>query len=193
MTLVDRLLGRPDPERVVREHAPAVHRQLRRIFGPGADLDDVFQMVMVEVLRSLPSFAGRSKLSTWIRRITLNVAYQEMRTTYRRKHLVPLADAPEPHAEGPSAEDTVAQRAAMGRLYWALAQVHPKQRMPVIMHDIEGLTLREISLALGRPLQTIASQLHAGREQIAGLVQDERREPQGRAQTRALTGDGGES
>ena len=35
------------------------------------------------------------------------------------------------------------------------------------MHDIEGLTLREISEAVGRPLQTIASQLRAGRKQLA--------------------------
>ena len=46
---------RPSPEQVVREHGPTVHRQLERIFGPHADVDDVFQNVFIEVLRSLPS------------------------------------------------------------------------------------------------------------------------------------------
>lgn len=55
------LLGftRPTPEQVVREHGPMVHRHLKRIFGPQADVDDAFQNVFIEVLRSLPKI-GRA-------------------------------------------------------------------------------------------------------------------------------------
>lgn len=167
MGMLSRWLGPPSPAEVVKTYGPSVHRHLQRIFGPGADIDDVYQMTFVEILRALPSFEGRSKLSTWIRRITWNVAYQEMRTTYRHRRCIPLDHAPPPCESDGDAETEAAQRQALGRLYRGLEELDPKQRMAVVMHDIEGRTLREISETLGRPLQTVASQLRAGRKRLA--------------------------
>ncbi|OGQ77870.1 MAG: hypothetical protein A2289_01655 [Deltaproteobacteria bacterium RIFOXYA12_FULL_58_15] len=158
----------PDPELVVREHGPMVHRHLKRIFGPQADTDDAFQMVFIEVLRSLPSFRGQAKLSTWIRRITWNVAYQEMRSQYRRPKIVSFED--DGHGDDLDAESEAATHEALGHLYTGLENLDPKQRMAVVMHDIEGQTLKEISQALGRPLQTVASQLRAGRSQLCAWM-----------------------
>jgi len=171
MSLLGELLARPDPEAVVREHGPRVYRHLKRIFGPSVDVDDVFQAVFVEVLRSLPSFKGRSKLSTWIRRITWNVAYQEMRMHYRTTRSTSFDETRDSVAETGEAEAQAARRQVMGRLYESLETLDPKQRMAVVLHDIEGLTLKEIGKALGRPLQTVASQLHAGRKKLAADVQ----------------------
>src|SRR5688500_5007201 len=89
-SLWDNLLGPPPPEKVVERYGPQVYRHLKRIFGPQADIDDVYQCVFLEILRSLPSFEGRAQLSTWIRRITWNVAYQEMRSQYRQRCHVEL-------------------------------------------------------------------------------------------------------
>jgi RNA polymerase sigma-70 factor (ECF subfamily) len=174
MALIDRLLGRPTPEEVVREQGPAVLRQLRRMFGPRADVDDVFQAVMVEVLRSLPTFAGRSQLKTWIHRITLNVAYQEMRLQYRERATTPLDDATEPVSEE-NVETKLLDHEALTQLYEGLGRLDPKKRMAVLLHDIEGLPLREISERVGRPLQTVNSQLRAGRAELAAFLAERRR------------------
>jgi len=171
MSLVSNIFQRPASSAVVRDHAAMVYRQLRRIFGPAADIDDAFQAVFVEVLRSLPTFAGRSKLSTWIRRITWNVAYQEMRLSYREPKTTGLEAAELAHARTDDAEATAAAAESMRRLYLALEILDPKERLAVVMHDIEGSTLKEIARALGRPLQTVASQLHAGRARIAAHLQ----------------------
>jgi RNA polymerase sigma-70 factor (ECF subfamily) len=174
MALIDRLLGRPTPEEVVREHGPAVLRQLRRMFGPRTDVDDVFQAVMVEVLRSLPTFAGRSQLKTWIHRITLNVAYQEMRLQYRERATTTLDEATEPVSEE-NVETKLLDQEALTLLYEGLGRLDPKKRMAVLLHDIEGLPLREISERVGRPLQTVNSQLRAGRAELAAFMAERRR------------------
>lgn len=169
MALIPRF-GRPKPADVVREHGPHVARLLRRIFGPGSDIDDAYQAVFVEVLRSLPSFQGRSKLRTWIHRIALNVAYQEMRMQYREAR-VRAADDVEVVMEqvGTSADETA--RADSRRLLYAgLESLDPKKRIAVVLHDVEGYTLREIGEHLGRPLQTVASQVRSGRAQLARFV-----------------------
>jgi RNA polymerase sigma-70 factor (ECF subfamily) len=157
----------PIPEQVVRDHAQSVYRHLRRIFGPQADIDDVFQSVFVEIIRSLPDFRGRARLSTWIRRITWNVAYQEMRQSYRRPPLVELEERPASAVNNENAEAKLAKVQALRRLYEALDAMDPRERIAVLLHDVEGYTLKEISASLGRPLQTIASRLHSGREHLA--------------------------
>jgi RNA polymerase sigma-70 factor (ECF subfamily) len=168
VALIDRLFGRPAPEHLVREHGPSVHRQLQRLFGPRADIDDVFQAVMVEVLRSLPAFEGRAPIGAWIRRITLHVAYQEMRVRCREREFASeveldgLRSADDPEAE-------LVRRRELEALYAALETLSPKKRIAVVLHDIEGHTLQEIADALGRPLQTVASQVRAGRAELAEL------------------------
>jgi RNA polymerase sigma-70 factor (ECF subfamily) len=170
------LFTRSSPEQVVRDHGPMVHRQLKRIFGPRADVEDTFQNVFIEVLRSLPSFRGRSKLSTWIRRITWNVAYQEMRVQYRRPRAYAFDEERDATTELRDIENRVEEREELRRLYAGLEQLDPKQRMAVVLHDIEGLTLKEIGKALGRPLQTVASQLHAGRARLSAWMRGEQPE-----------------
>lgn len=160
--------ARPTAAAVVRDHGAEVLRRLRRIFGPAADVDDVYQSVFVEVIRSLPSYAGRAHLSAWIRRITYNVAYQEMRLRYRRPELLPLDEAVEPTAPPP--EGALESREALRAFHAALGVLEPSQRLAVVLHDVEGLKLREIAVATGRPLSTVASQLAAGRARVAALL-----------------------
>ena len=56
------------------------------------------------------------------------------------------------------------------RPQFALAELDPRQRAAVVMHDLEGKTLQQVSRELGRPLQTVASQVYAGRERLARLL-----------------------
>ena len=153
----------PSPEEVVREHGPRVRALLIRMFG--ADVDDVFQNVFIEVLRSLPRFAGRSKLSTWIHRVALNVAYQEMRQRYLRERLTTIGTVDE--NDGADVLGDVARKQAAKRVRTALAALPPKQRLAVTLHDLEGLTLREIAADLGVPLQTVATRVRTGRARLA--------------------------
>lgn len=169
MALIDRLLGAPSADTLVREHGPAVARLLRRLLGPSADIDDAFQAVFVEVLRSLPAFIGRAKLSTWIHRIALNVAYQELRVRYREQNRRggdddTIQDLP---CGALDAEDVVLRAESVRLLYEGLETLDPRRRVAVILHDLEGRPLREVAELLGRPLQTVASQVKVGRAELA--------------------------
>jgi RNA polymerase sigma-70 factor, ECF subfamily len=168
MRIGDFLL-RPRPEEILREHGPHVRGLLYRLFGPDGDVEDLFQDVFVEVLRALPTFAGRAKLSTWIHRVALNVAYQEMRRRSVRRRVDVVATAESAHVAG----DAHAERnQAAQRVHAALACLPPKQRLAVALHDLQGMTLREIADAAGLPLQTVATQVRAGRARLAQVLAD---------------------
>ena len=173
------------PEQVVRDHKDDVARQLKRIFGPSADIDDVFQAVFVEVIRSLPSFRGKSKLRTWIHRITLNVAYQEMRMQYREREVRSQADI-ELIAVGGDLETGYDETESRRMLYRGLEKLDPKKRIAVTLHDIEGYTLKEIGEQLGRPLQTVASQVRAGRAQLASWFEEQHRQRRARVEVQEV-------
>lgn len=175
MALIDRLRGVPTAEEVVRQHSGDVHRLLRRMFGPGADVDDLFQAVFVEVLRSLPTFRGRSKLRTWIHRIALNVAYQEMRMQYRERAVRAHKDLDQFTCE-PDVEAKLVEEESLKMLYLGLETLEPKKRMAVVLHDLEEHTLKEIGELLGRPLQTVASQVKSGRLELSAYFSEKERE-----------------
>lgn len=167
MALIDRFCRRPSAEDVVQAHGADVTRLLVRIFGPGADVDDAFQAVFVEIIRSLPAFRGKSQLKTWIHRITLNVAYQEMRLRYRERAVRSSEDAEAVMAAWVDDTDDFERSDALHTLYKGLEELDPKKRIAVVLHDIEGYTLKETGELLGRPLQTVASQVKAGRSELA--------------------------
>ncbi len=172
MALIDRLLGAPSADALVREHGPGVARLLRRMFGPRADIDDTFQAVFVEVFRSLPAFMGRAQLGTWVHRIALNVAYQEMRGRYREQARREDGDALDDMAcETLDAEGAVLRAESIRLLYEGLETIDPRRRIAVILHDLEGRPLREVAELLGRPLQTVASQVKVGRAELARWFQ----------------------
>ncbi len=154
-------------DEVTRDYADQVYRQLKRTFGPKADVDDLFQNVFIEVLRSLPTWSGRARLGAWIRRVTTNVAYQEMRLSYRRPTEVAYDEQLEHSA------DTPERGARAAELYRALADLDPKLRIVVALYDIEGLTMKEIGTELGRPLPTIQSQLKVARTRLAAALMDQ--------------------
>src|SRR6188472_1207364 len=64
-----------------------VTRVAFRVLGPSADLDDVVQEAFVQVYRSLGSYQGTAKFSTWLYRVVTNVARMHRRRERARPQL----------------------------------------------------------------------------------------------------------
>jgi RNA polymerase sigma-70 factor (ECF subfamily) len=62
---------------------PVVERMLRRTLGPrDRDREDLIQVVMIELIRSVPRFRGEGTLDAFVARITAHTVYKHLR---RRK------------------------------------------------------------------------------------------------------------
>jgi RNA polymerase sigma-70 factor (ECF subfamily) len=64
----------PTAEGVFHAYAPRVHSLARRVLGNEADVEDVVQEVLLQVVRKLDTFGGRAALTTWLHRVTVNCA-----------------------------------------------------------------------------------------------------------------------
>src|SRR5262249_36370733 len=69
---------------LVRRHSGALLACAERILGCWAERADPDQAALVSALRSLPSFAGGSRLGTWLHRIVVNACLMRLRR--RRRH-----------------------------------------------------------------------------------------------------------
>jgi RNA polymerase sigma-70 factor (ECF subfamily) len=120
-----------------------VHRTLYRIFGSNHEMEDLVQETFLEVFRSIPRFRGDSTLATWCATIATRVAWAHIER--RRPQSLALDVVPEPMSHDASAEQRVAARDAVRRLYAALEKIPAAQRVPFALAAIDGLPLAEVA------------------------------------------------
>jgi len=159
----------PSLAEIFRQHAPFVWRGLRRLGVPESDVEDVCQEVFVVVHRKLGDFEGRSSLKTWIYGICARTASDYRRSGRVRREVVTDTPPEAPH-EGASAYDTFALRQARATLDHILDELDDDKRSVFVLYEIEELTMAEVAEALGCPLQTAYSRLHAARKVVEAGV-----------------------
>jgi RNA polymerase sigma factor (sigma-70 family) len=125
------------------QYLDLVHATLYRILGSNHEIEDLAQEAFFQVFRSLPSFRGEAKLSTWICSITTRAAYAYLQR--KRPMSVHLEAVPELATADPSAMRRVMARQAGRRLYALLDELDPKQRIAFALHVIDGRPLREVA------------------------------------------------
>jgi RNA polymerase sigma-70 factor (ECF subfamily) len=159
-------------ERLYRDQRRIVAATLYRVMGDRGELDDLVQEVFVIAFRGLERFRGESKISTWLYRICINVALGRLRTRSRRPPPLQLTEPAEskPEDSPDTPERLLERREDVARVYRALDQLSPKKRVVLVMHEIEGLDLKEIAEIVGAPQVTVRTRLHYARKEFFAIV-----------------------
>ncbi|MBN3033630.1 MAG: sigma-70 family RNA polymerase sigma factor [Candidatus Saganbacteria bacterium] len=147
-----------DFETVYQEHKGNIWSLVSRYVFTAEDREDLFQEVFINVHRALPRFRGESAVGTWLYRIAVNTAVNQLKKRDRhRKVIEVLSGLRLIEAEEPAA-------GAGFSLERPLARLSPRQRMVVTLSDIEEKKLEEIAALMALPLGTVKSTLHRARE-----------------------------
>ena len=70
-------------------------------------------------------------------------------------------------------EDSAAETEEYSELYLALAQLNPDLRMTVVLHYIEGFSVKETALIQKISEGTVKSRLSRGREKLKQLLEEQ--------------------
>jgi RNA polymerase sigma-70 factor (ECF subfamily) len=156
-------------------HRGQVARLVQR-FVPANEVEDVSQEVFLHVHRSLASFRGDSRFSTWLYRLTLNVTRMHVRKQQSRPKLNLAGDDEagrleriEPETPASEAERNE-RMSALRRLIAALSE---KKQEALILHDFEGLTAEEISKIVEAPVMTVRTRVFYARKELYAALATE--------------------
>lgn len=149
-----------------------VYRRMRTLAGSRAsDLDDMAQLAAEQVFRSLDSFDGRSDLTTWIYSICYRVLLRHRRW-YRRWQLHFTSDEQLHVASDEALPNALLEaRERAKQLHEALARLSDKYRAVVVLHDLEGLSVKDVAGIVGAGELTVRSRLRDGRKQLRKLLE----------------------
>jgi RNA polymerase sigma-70 factor (ECF subfamily) len=144
-----------------------VRRALRWQGVRPGDADDLAQEVFLVLWRRWRELDRSRPLRPWLSGVVLKVAQQHRR---REGRFVPggLIDHEDPHR---STEDQLHSARARALVLRALGELSDRQRQVVVMHDLEGLPMREIASGLGVPLFTAYTRLRSGRRSLAAAIE----------------------
>lgn len=158
---------------VYREQRGRVLGAVRNVLGPSDEVEDVVQQAFIEIHRSLPRFEGRSRLSTWVYRIAVNVALQHVRRRIRKRWLR-LGSTGSESENLPSRADAVGRlegRELLEHVYAQVDRLSAKKRAVWTLHEIQGLDPGEISQILDIPVNTVRSRLIAARNEMKAALE----------------------
>jgi RNA polymerase sigma-70 factor (ECF subfamily) len=140
-------------ELLVRRYQAHVWRFLRHLLGDAALAEDVTQETFLRLYQRLPTFAGRSKFSTWVFRVARNAGIDALRAVRRQDRLLEALPAPAP---GPAPEARVEAMAAV-------ASLSPKLREALLLVEVFGFAYREAAEVLAVPEGTVKSRVFQAR------------------------------
>ena len=155
----------------IEQHSSAVYRLALRLMRNEAEAEDVVQETFVSAFKSIDSFEGHSRLSTWLYRIAHNVALMRLRRV--QPVLVPV-DEPIQSADGnetprelfdwcclPEQDfDTAEARAELER---AIGELPESLRAVFVLRELGGLSTEEAAQALGLSVDNVKTRLHRAR------------------------------
>jgi RNA polymerase sigma-70 factor (ECF subfamily) len=150
-------------------------RHICRVYGRDVEArKDLYQEIMFQLWRSLPSFAGAATIDTWVYRVALNTALTHARR--RPAHVeTPLDDDTEAavSAASPEAGDEAPElREQSERLYAAIDRLNAVDRMLVTMY-LDDRSYREMAEVIGITESNVGVKLHRIKKLLARSLTEE--------------------
>ncbi len=145
-------------EQLYRRHAGRVHGAVWRLSGMNPSrAEELTQEAFVRAWQKLDTFRFESAFSTWLHRLAVNVALMELR---KRDPEESVEDDVLEAAAEPVRPFCAGERADLER---AIANLPPRARAVLVLHDIEGWKHEEIGNELGMAVGSSKAQLHRAR------------------------------
>ncbi|MCP4091987.1 MAG: RNA polymerase sigma factor [Planctomycetes bacterium] len=162
-------------EELVLAHQGAAFAMLRRILGPHAMIEDLAQEAFLRVWRARERYKPAGKFTTFLYRITYNLALNRVRDD-KRKAMYSLpknADGVEmPQHDlktvGPDEEVDGGDWAQIVRR--CLSELPENQRVALVFQHYDGLELHEIADIIGSSPKAVKSLLHRARANLRTLL-----------------------
>jgi RNA polymerase sigma-70 factor (ECF subfamily) len=144
---------------------PQVVATVARMLGTrDRDFDDVAQVSMVELVRTIHTFRGECALDSWVSRVTAFVVCKQIRR--RRVESGIFGPVPVDAEDGGRSGRALVARSLLERVRAHLAQLDEGKALAFLLHDVCGFDLREAAEILGVSVAAAQKRLVRGRREV---------------------------
>lgn len=152
---------------LVQAYQKQVYYFCYRMLGSAEESADAAQETFLKAYNALESFREEAQFSSWLLRIANNTCIDKARSKARRPS-VALEDMGEQRieltSEAPTPEELTLRGETERLVRDAMQRLPEKNKAALVLFHFNGMSIKQISQALGRPENTIKSDLHIGRE-----------------------------
>ena len=152
---------------LVERHGPMVLRTCRGMLGDLDSARDAFQETFIVLSRRAGTIRARDTLGPWLHRVAVHVAKRQRDAeARRRRHERRYAEASPIQSELlPTFPDDSA-----AILHDEIARLPDRLRAPLVLCDLEGLSIDQAAARLGHPPGTIKSRRSRARDRLRGRL-----------------------
>jgi RNA polymerase sigma-70 factor (ECF subfamily) len=137
--------------------------------GPCLEIEDLTQEIFLRVFVRLPSLRDPSALRAFVLSVAMNVLKWELRRRWVGRKIRLSVSGTLPDIEGASVVDSEA-RHALRRCYRIFDSLPASERLAFVLRFMEGMTIGEISAALGVSDSTAKRWVNRGAAKVADQV-----------------------
>lgn len=168
-------------EEVVLQAGGRMLAVARRMMRTEEDAHDAVQDAFLSAFKSLDRFDGRSRLATWLHRITINACLMKLRSQRRRpersiEDLLPtfLSDRHQARstvAWNPTCDCAIERSETLALVRAKIGELPEPFREALILRDVEGLSTEATAEALGITTAAVKTRLHRARQALRTLLE----------------------
>lgn len=164
-------------ESLYRAEVKVVYGFLWKLGAHEAFMDDLVHDVFITAARRWSTYDPSRPVRPWL----LGIAFRVF-SDARKRERPTVSEVPELVDPAPGPDETVARVQARKVLHRALATLPEERRTAFVLHELEGLSVKEVSEIMQAPAPTTYSRLTAAREGLLRAIEQFRRDETTRAE-----------
>ena len=153
-------------------HLDAAYNLARWLTGNDHDAGDVVQESVLRAFRFFEGYRGGDARS-WLLMITRRTCFSWLEKNRNARDLVSFDEAMhEPAADQPGPEASMLKSADRQMVREAIQSLPPEYREVIVLHEMEGMSYKEVAQVADIPLGTVMSRLSRARGRLERALSD---------------------
>jgi len=155
------MIGEEEFLKTIHENQALIHKVCNIYRNNKEDKEDLFQEITYQLWKSYPKFQGRSKITTWMYRISLNTAMASFRK--QKVVITEVKEFPEPKLEE---KETNLQRE---QLLYAIRKLDDSEKA-IISLFLDNMSNSEISEIIGISKNNVSVRLNRIKNKLKNIL-----------------------
>jgi RNA polymerase sigma factor (sigma-70 family) len=157
-------------EQIIQRYETRVMAMAARFLGGREEARDAAQEVFLRAFKYLHRLDLQKPVEPWLIRITVNVCRDILRKRQHQRTTFVEVEAPEVMDESRDPYAELAEKQQLRMLQTALNSLPEKERMAVVLRDVEGFSTADVAAILQSSDTTVRSQVSRGRLRIKEAI-----------------------